>query len=267
MPSTKASWEDFKISYRNKLKNPVTIELLENKIVITAHIKFSKNLLEPYALVNTGFRKKGEEPKPEGYTYADAAIEGIKDSWGKEYILPGREEPVKVEVNLVRFDDPDAKFNPKQRFFTMRYSKVSDTSFVSSQPWRWVWGLFGYLSLESTMLNWSRTFPGIINMKKYKFLPTFKKTCAHEFGHILGIGDAYGARYRFYYEVPDSTGYMMNNNVEVQPEELMMVLRAHQTGRMQYFPIVFNFKTYFDGLKREIKYYQKQISKSHKSKH
>ena len=71
---------------------------------------------------------------------------------------------------------------------------------------------------------------------------------AHEFGHVLGLGDAYAANYRFYYEAPGTKNYMMNRNVRVSEEEVQMVLKAHKTGKMQYFPMEVSLKRFFKGL-------------------
>lgn len=267
MPSIKKEWEKFNISYRKHIKTPVNISMCENKITITAHVKFAPALLKPYESSEENVKDTYLAKKPEGYTFADAAIEGIKEYWGKKYTLPGFDEPVEVEVNLIRYDDPNAIYDKKQRFFKIRMTKISNTSFVTSKPWRWLWGMPFYLAPESAMLNWSPYEPGTINMQKYKYLANFKKTVAHEFGHVLGIGDAYDAHYRFFYEAPNTASYMMNNNVSVHPNELMMVLRAHETGRMQYFPFEIHPKAYFKELFRRIKRNLKSLIKSHKTNH
>ncbi len=74
------------------------------------------------------------------------------------------------------------------------------------------------------------------------------RVSAHEFGHILGLGDAYAAHYRFFYEAPGTRDYMMNHNTAVSPEEAAMVRRAQETGKMQYFPIKFSAKRFIKGV-------------------
>ncbi len=75
---------------------------------------------------------------------------------------------------------------------------------------------------------------------------------AHEFGHILGLGDAYDAFYRFFYSAPGTDSYMMRFNRKVAPEEILMCMKAHRTGRMQYFPCVFDLETVLTRIKRKV---------------
>ena len=81
----------------------------------------------------------------------------------------------------------------------------------------------------------------------------FAEIEAHEAGHTLGIGDAYGANYRFFYETPGTGNYMMCHSRRVQPEELEMVFRAHLTNRMQYFPWKFVPGIFLSGFHRMLK--------------
>ena len=130
-------------------------------------------------------------------------------------------------------------------------AKMTNTSYVMSRWWRWGWGLFrSSFHPESFMINWSRRHPGNIhlNLRRKYTKDRFMRVAAHEFGHILGLGDAYDAHYRFYYEVPGTENYMMNSNIRVSEEEAQMVRRAQQTGKMQYFPIKFSAKHFFKRL-------------------
>ena len=148
-----------------------------------------------------------------------------------------------------------AQYEKGQRFVKVKFAPwYAPSSFVMSSPWRWLWGLFYCGSLESFTLNWSPSFPGTINMKKYKTLSRFEQVAAHEFGHILGIGDAYDAWYRFFYQMKGVSTYMMCYNRKVQNEEIEMVLRAHMTRRMQFFPYKVNIKTIAKGLKETFKH-------------
>ena len=91
-------------------------------------------------------------------------------------------------------------------------------------------------------------------MKKYKNLYRFEQVAAHEFGHVLGLGDAYDAHYRFFYQLPNVSSYMMCYNRKVQDQEVEMLLRAHLTRRMQYFPYKFRPGTFFKGLVAHFKH-------------
>ena len=75
---------------------------------------------------------------------------------------------------------------------------------------------------------------------------------AHEAGHLFGLGDAYGAIYRYYYAAPGTSDFMMHSNRQVQAKEITMLLEAHMIGKMQFFPKEWDKKTFVDGFKREI---------------
>ena len=220
----------YKIEYKNPLKAPVRLTIGRDSVVITAYVDFAKSLLKPYI----GRNKK----EPESFTFADEAVRGIRRNWSGLYALKTfTGGPVRLSINIIRKDDPLANIPKGQRFLKIRRTGFSKTSFVMSPPYRWLWGIIksGFM-LESFGLNWSPYAPGTINLNLTRTIRRYGQVAAHEFGHALGLGDAYGAFYRFGYEVPNTERYMMNNNARVQPEELEMVLNAHMTGKMQYFP-------------------------------
>lgn len=229
------------IVYKNRAKVPVQITVEEDRISILAYVDYDRFMQGKFE----GLKKV------EDFTYADSFERGVKRFWEKRYDLSycglGSCD---VDVTFVRKGSPE--YPQGQRCFKVRKARISKTSFVSSPPTRLFWGLFAYLSPESAMLNWSLKHPGTINMQKYKNPSGFMRVSAHEFGHVLGIGDAYEAHYRFFYKAPGTEDFMMYHNTCVQPQELMMVLRAHQTGRMQYFPIKFSLKRYMKGMKKMV---------------
>ena len=169
-------------------------------------------------------------------TYADACCAGIKKYW----------EEAGFSVDIRRIEKGN-----KRPHICVVPAKMTNTSYVMSRWWRWGWGLFrSSFHPESFMINWSRRHPGNIhlNLRRKYTKDRFMRVAAHEFGHILGLGDAYDAHYRFYYEVPGTENYMMNRNIRVSEEEAQMVRRAQQTGKMQYFPIKFSAKHFFKRL-------------------
>lgn len=200
-------------------KYPVTLE--GDKI--TCYIAFHPSLLKTDPDYNM--------------TYADACCQGITKYWGD----------AGFEIDLRRID-----IKNKRPHVNVLPAKMTGTSYVMSRWWRWGWGLFrSSFHPESFMINWSKKHPGSIhlNLRVHTSLNWFMRVSAHEFGHILGLGDAYDAHYRFFYEAPGTEGYMMNHNRKVSPEEVMMVRRAQETGRMQYFPIKFSMSRFIKGLK------------------
>jgi len=169
-------------------------------------------------------------------TYADACCAGIKKYW----------EEAGFSVDIRRIEKGN-----KRPHICVVPAKMTNTSYVMSRWWRWGWGLFrSSFHPESFMINWSRRHPGNIhlNLRRKYTKDRFMRVAAHEFGHILGLGDAYDAHYRFYYEVPGTENYMMNSNIRVSEEEAQMVRLAQQIGKMQYFPIKFSAKHFFKRL-------------------
>ncbi|MBP5180700.1 MAG: hypothetical protein J6127_05375 [Clostridiales bacterium] len=199
---------------------PVTVRDMK----ITAHIAFHEAL--------------GQKPERSDKTYAEIAAEGIRRYWSE----------AGFEVELI-----PCKIKDKTPHVNVLPAKVTGTSYVMSRWWRWGWGpLRCALHPESFMLNWSLKNPGNIhlNLRTYRSESSFMRIAAHEFGHILGLGDAYAAHYRYFYEAPGTKTYMMNRNERVSEEEVAMVLKAHRTGKMQYFPMKFSLKRYVNGLRK-----------------
>lgn len=177
--------------------------------------------------------------KPEwGVTYAEVCREGICKYWGD----------AGFKVDIITVDRTD-----KRPHITFLPAKLTGTSYVMSRWWRWGWGIFTHtFHFETFMINWSKKHPGNIHMNlRIKCSRNyFMSVAAHEFGHILGIGDAYGANYRFFYEAPGTENYLMNHNGPVSPEEVSMVIRAQQTGKMQFFPVCFSAKRIISHFKK-----------------
>ncbi len=263
--------ERYPIRYRRPLRVPVQLLITGNKLKIRFYVRYAKNMMNLFPGTNL--------------TYADIAEAGIRANWSRRYafpwlrddgferahakasvrILDNNEDPsdieiapldptVRVFVEFVRYGSPAARSeSPKQRYFRVRLSEgILYPAHVVSPVWRWYWGFFRSYQFESLHLNWSRRQPGNVTFQKAKDRHTYQQICAHEFGHILGLGDAYGASYRFFYEAPGTGSYMMCHNRTVQPEELEMVMKAHITNRMQYFPRKFQRSVYFSGIRRTV---------------
>jgi hypothetical protein len=46
---------------------------------------------------------------------------------------------------------------------------------------------------------------------------------------------------------------MMHSNRQVQPQEIKMMLLAHKSGRMQFFPKKWDTRQFLHGLRQEVK--------------
>lgn len=262
----------FPIRYRRLHRVPVQMHIIGNKLRIRYFVRYAKQMLRYFPGTNI--------------TYADIFEAGVRTNWAGKYtfdwmaddgyekakakasfrVLTNENNPLdeelvpevpsaRVIVEFIRYGSPEAiNEYPKQRFFKVTFTLFhSFPAHVLSPPWRWYWGFFKYYQLESTHLNWSKNHPGKIVLQKKLNRHSFQQTGAHEMGHLMGIGDAYGANYRFFYEAPDTRNYMMCHNRQVQPQELEMSLTAHLTNRMQYFPRKFIASVFLSGVRRSIK--------------
>ena len=264
---------------RHPGKLPVILHLEGCTLIIDCLFRFNR-------------RANREKPDPErNETYADLIIAGISENWRSSHafkdVLPenfqsdqtdaATGDRLSIEVRIQRIDWRQRLLEIKTAlrggwrqgfaaWFSRRHSvKISVRpmlfmpAHVISPLYRRFWGIVRTGQLESLGLNWSPRHPGRIIMPPYRQVWMVKSVAAHEAGHIFGIGDAYAAIYRFYHEAPGTNGYMMNSNQSVHADEIKMMLRAHQTGRMQFFPRRWNTRQFFAGLAGDVRQRSKQI--------
>ena len=262
----------FPIRYRHLHRVPVQMHITGNKLRIRYFVRYAKQMLRYFPGTNI--------------TYADIFEAGVRTNWAGKYpfdwmaddgyerakakasfrVLTNENNPMdeelvtevpsaRVSVEFIRFGSPEAiNEYPRQRFFRVTFTLINSfPAHVLSPPWRWYWGFFKSYQLESTHLNWSKNHPGKVVLQKKLNRHSFQQTGAHEMGHLMGIGDAYGANYRFFYEAPNTGNFMMCHNRQVQPQELEMLLTAHLKNRMQYFPRKFISSVFYSGIKRSVR--------------
>ena len=259
----------YPIRYHYPSRVPVQLIISGNKLRILFFVRYAKSMFESFPGTNL--------------TYADIAESGIRKNWSGLYyfpwladdgyerahakasirILDNNEDPlesdidplkpsVRTTVEFIRYGSQTAITNyPKQRFYYVCLSNGRIIpAHVISPPWRWYWGFFRTFQIESLHLNWSLEHPGKVTLQRESDRYAYKQICAHEIGHILGLGDAYGANYRFFFEAPGTSGFMMCHNRKVQSEEMEMVFKSHMINRMHYFPRKLDRKTFSTGLTR-----------------
>ena len=254
---------------------PVKVTRAGNDLNIKAYISFSGGSdeifpgTEQYYITNTGNTKK----LPRGTTYAEIIKEGIESNWKGEYEVYGQKLNVNTTIYSNSYNQNNS-LNPylsyegdKQRTLGITaHNKGSNitTSYVSS------WILDSELLIESPMeaaakyflteedrTSWSISNPGAVHLyNRYKnnvyTIDDYKQMAAHEFGHVLGIGDAYNAWYRDGYYAPrfDTVYYngksypikvddndMMLLNQRVSDNDIRMVWDAWRTGEPQFFEL------------------------------
>lgn len=130
---------------------------------------------------------------------------------------------------------------------------------VKSSIFRRVWGFFRDGKIISIGFNWHPLYPGLIFLPANRSAAYFKKVAAHEFGHAMGLSDAYSAWYRAYDEHAGSENYLMNSNGHIQGEEWLLLCKAQSRGKLSHFPYRFKRKRFCQGLKKELRYYMKKI--------
>lgn len=216
-------------------------------------------------------------------SYAQVALKAIMNIWKGSFIVGGRSlklETIVYSKNQGIGNLPTVSLDTKQRFIRMHIG-AGARGHLSSLP--------GFLSMRSheglniigailnneSILSWSlrkSSSPIVIydhvrssKTGKMEFIGRnwFEQTVAHEFGHALGLGDAYNAGYRggkwagstdgyyapYSYQVEDDYGnesyvYVPDNDIMLQGEshnyvsdnDVRMVLEAHRTGKLQLFP-------------------------------
>ena len=221
-------------AYRRPSRTPIQLSWSGRTLVVACCLRFNRRA-----------RSTGPADSPD-QTYADLILAGIEQAWSGTYQLGTEEMPEPVTV-LVRFQAEGTRKAAAVRVHRLLLMPAH----VISPLYRRIWGIFRTGQLESMGLNWTPRHPGSIVMPPYRQARTVRSVAAHEFGHLLGIGDAYGALYRFYSAAPGTGRYMMHSNGQVQPEEIRMLIRAHASGRMQFFPRRWQTRVFRDGLRRE----------------
>lgn len=123
---------------------------------------------------------------------------------------------------------------------------------VNSSFFRRFWGLFRDGRIISMGFNWSPGYPGIIYLPDDLQLSRAGRVAAHELGHGLGLGDAYGAWYRFYDPAPGTQFWLMRSNGYLHAREFQGILKAQRSGQLQHFPYRRSWRRFREGLRREV---------------
>lgn len=259
-------------------REPVRFTTSRTGVLIEASLRFTASCLRPHPYYNV--------------PCADLIEAGIRRVWNTSFTVDERlaaaverycrqnklthELPAPgdtFQVTTVLYRDPvhgmlyGDDIQPPTASIPIRLARSTVLpSRVGSSFWRRGWGLFRRFQLESAGLNWSRRWRGRMTMAPYRRIWQIEPVAAHEFGHLMGLGDAYGAIYRYYAAAPGTDNYLMRNNRALSVEELAMVFDAQRENRMQFFPKHFDRAQFKAGFKKEIARLKKQLDEAEKAR-
>jgi hypothetical protein len=232
--------------------SPVKVTRNGNEINIAANINFTGDAMEIFPGTNK--------------TYADV-VEGILNHWDNLAFV-GTNYDFGVGTNITVNTTITRKYNTPQdglvRYFEVHVDNdeagvlgITKIPIIGIEIDRQV------SNMKSGKGGWSVSNPGKITIyKAYNDDPDYTYNqyggvAAHEFGHILGIGDAYGyppgatpelmAKYDNRPEAPLSplevpSGDIMRSNRFVTANDIEMVWEAWKTNKWQYFVDYYNYK-------------------------
>ncbi len=234
----------FKLSSKNNINNPIYMTINKNDVEVTAHVRFIGDANDVYANSND--------------TCATILADAIEDFWdvsinGNKYdFLPGIKGNFKVNVI---YEVPEGSYftSPEQKYL---YIKVDNEN---PDLWdvvsKYVSGSGGHVSNldgKYTYEKWSMKNQSLVTMySMYQYRNgstdiydenTYRLVVAHEFGHILGMADAYFRDKSGNYYAP-VTSEVPNDDImrqgvwpySVQMNDVEMVLQAFQDNKFQYF--------------------------------
>ncbi len=221
-------------------------------------------------------RKRAEDLRrrqERAYGYLNSALRQLKDK-RKAGPLPRvnfNNPTIKIGIRFIFTRESFAGKYPLWRFFRrslegarrplliyIKSMRIAPAH-VKSSIFRRVWGFFRDGKIISIGFNWHPLYPGLMFLPANRSSSYFKKLTAHEFGHIMGLSDAYSAWYRAYDEYAGSENYLMNSNGHIQAEEWLLLFKAQSCGKLSHFPYRFEGKGFWQGLKKELRYYMKKI--------
>ena len=224
----------FKLSKKNSPRNPTYIEIHGNDITITTRLNIIGNANEIFPGTNK--------------TYAQVAVEGIESIWtttfsGGKYgdiiydFAPGLKGTITTNVIYDTSGNPFINWG-NYKWLNIRIDATDTPPSQSNVTWRgfgdvgWNLSNFGFMTLYKRPKN--------LNVPPYSEFE-FAVAAAHEFGHTIGLGDAY---------LKNSEGKVLANNVEmgsigimygapyknyVYSNDIEMILEAFSVNKQQYY--------------------------------
>ena len=234
----------FKLSSKNNINNPLYITINKNDVEVTAYVRFLGDANDVYTNSNN--------------TCATILADAIEDFWNvsidgnKDDFLTGIKGRFKINVI---YEVPGESYytRPEQKYLYIRVD--NDNPDLWDVVSKYVSGSGGHVSNldgKYTYENWSMKNQSLVTMyRMYQNRDgstdlysedTYRLVVAHEFGHMLGLADAYfrdsdGEYYcKETSEVPiDDIMRQGKWPYSVKMNDLEMVLKAFEENKFQYF--------------------------------
>lgn len=215
---------------------PTKVVRTGDRISITSSINFKGDV--------------SDTPAGEKLTYAEFAAKGIEDAWSGIYNIDGRNVKVSMQVYSDSYS-PNYSLNSvissdKQKFLQAEIHNETGRSAQTVSNWplgldfwsSWSIKSPGHINLYTSMRYSNVSYKSATDSSPYSG-QEFESLVAHEFGHTMGISDAYGEKgYRK--AAPScaapSNDMMRVNGGVVSNVDVDKVLGAYMNNKWQEFP-------------------------------
>jgi hypothetical protein len=212
MITQSSGYEDC-LSWQNA---PVKVIRTGDEIKITAYVTF----YGPEA--NSNFIDHTRNPeKTLITTYSQAIIEGIEKYWSGNYVINGK--TVSLTTDVIEVDKSIGAHSSIDFWIENEDNGVCMTIGTGNL---WSITAFRYVVMYRGYENDQYT------------LDSYMRTAAHEFGHVLGVDDAYGSGIRPESTTVNDDDMMAHEYSAVSPLsawDVAMVMQAYTTNSWQYW--------------------------------
>ena len=197
------------ISIKHSDSDPIHVTIRGNDVFIAAYVRFSGGTADVWKRI----------------------AEGIEKAWSGQFMVFGM--PIRLKTSVIYSGDgQDHLYAKSQKWATIKYQDKNcdskDAYAVAYVNW--------FLSLPPSLM-WSTSNPGTMYLfskdhnGKAIGSEGIKLIAAHEFGHWLGIGDAYDTKTGK--ENPDITSIMNSHFIPVSPSDVEKMLSAFSQNKWQ----------------------------------